>query len=393
MEKIYSIEELIIDDTFINYCYNANAHDVEKWNAYINSNNQADVEEAKRFVYGLGNMLASSQVNESFRKFKSLTEDISHVTKVKSLWKSIGRIAAAAIIILSVGGGIYLYQHNKKITAEDTKILAEVKPGSNKAILTLANGKRIALEEAKTGLLSNEGGTSVNKTSDGLLKYNDSQNEDSPPSFNKLEIPRGGQYQVVLSDGSKVWLNSASILIYPTSFDTKERKVELIGEAYFEIAKDKTKPFRVVSKEQTVEVLGTHFNISNYPDDMSVHTTLLEGSVRVVAKSTGSTQILKPGGQINISGNSIQIDQHADIEEVIAWKNGDFNFKGEDIKSIMRQLSRWYNIDVRYEGKVTDEVYYAKISRNKNISEVLKLLEQAEGVHFKIQERRIIVMQ
>lgn len=270
----------------------------------------------------------------------------------------------------------------------------DLPPGGNKATLTLANGQEINLSDAANGDLVKQQGISITKAADGQLVYHVSDKDNAhtgQPEYNTITTPKGGQYQIVLPDGSKVWLNAASYLKFPSTFARLvNRKVELSGEAYFEVAKDKAHPFIVESNKQTVEVLGTHFNISSYPDEQLIKTTLLEGSVSVNKSGTKESALLKPGEQLQLSSNNMEIVA-VDVQSEVAWKNGYFKFKDDRIEDIMQQLSRWYNIEVKYEGATTEELYSGRISRFKNISQVLNMIEDAQSVHFKIEGRRITV--
>ncbi len=301
-------------------------------------------------------------------------------------------VAAAVLIIISLG--IKFYQHRdsqKEVLVTNKKFVQDVAPGGNKAFLTLANGTKLSLTDANDGELARQAGISIVKTEDGQLVYNLSNtgNEGSKDHLlNTIETPRGGQYQINLPDGSRIWLNAASSLRYPVVFSGSERKVELKGEAYFEIAENKASPFRVVSNNQIVEVLGTHFNINSYPEEGNVRTTLIEGSVKV--RSGNNSAMLKPGQQSQV-GNSIHVTQ-ADTYETIAWKNGKTQFSNADIKTIMRMLSRWYDVEVEYQGEMIGTGFGGSVSRSKNISEILKLLELTGDVHFKIEGRRVTVM-
>lgn len=303
------------------------------------------------------------------------------------------RVAAAAAILLSLGIGSYYY-----ITKPNQEQIAQIQvndvvPGGNKAVLTLANGQHVVLTSAKNGRLAIQGNTEITKTADGNIVYNQTTGESAAISaltYNTVSTPVGGQYHLTLTDGTNVWLNAASSIKYPIAFTGGERKVEIFGEAYFEVAHNAAKPFRVRSNHQVVEVLGTHFNINSYADETATKTTLLEGSVKV----TGSNgfKFIKPGQQAVLSGNNLSVAQ-ADVEEAVAWKNGYFRFNDEKIASIMRKLSRWYNIDVSFEGKMLEEGFNGKISRYKNISQTLKMLEKTKAVHFKVEGRRVTVIQ
>lgn len=287
------------------------------------------------------------------------------------------RIAVAASILLCLSVGLYLAMRNNELQQFTVSAKNDVKPGRNKAILTLADGSVIDLDNAKTGEIAAQNGIIVRKTANGKLEYivKDVANANQAISTNLISTPRGGQYEVTLPDGTKVWLNAASSLKYPSSFAKNERKVELQGEAYFEVAKDKNRPFRVATKQQTVEVLGTHFNISAYNDEAQVKTTLLEGAVNV---SSGTNSLkLKPGQQalLNLADAKLHLNPNVDVDKEMAWKNDLFAFDNDDLKTIMRQISRWYDLDVVYQGKITDEKYVGEIPRNSNLSEVFKILE------------------
>lgn len=309
------------------------------------------------------------------------------------LWKPI--VAAASIFIVAALS-LYLYTNstqNKPV--RPVSHASHIKPGDNKAYLTLANGKKIVLSDAKNGTLVAQNGIQITKTTEGQLVYTVTGNNNSTSSdYNTIETPKGGQYQVRLPDGTNVWLNAASSLRYPSAFKGSERKVELSGEAYFEVAKNKKMPFRVISNTQTVEVLGTHFNVNSYLDEADTKTTLLEGSVRVKRNNSTTAVVIRPGQQASVKQNvndKINVAE-ADMEEVMAWKNNYFRFNNENIESVMRKISRWYNVDVEYKGAISDEEFNGTISRSKNIVQVLEMLEGTKSIHFKIEGRRIVVM-
>jgi len=311
-------------------------------------------------------------------------------------------IAVAASVLLFTFAGLYFLNHrDKKLTVATNKPLSlknDILPGGNKAILTLANGKQIVLTDARNGTLAIQHNTEIKKTADGKIVYainnpGTSANQNSGVQYNTITTPHGGQYTVILPDGSKVSLNAASSLTYPTAFSSDERKVELTGEAYFEVVHNPAKPFKVNSNGQTVEVLGTHFNINAYNDERAIKTTLLEGAVKISKGSRAA--VLKPGQQAQINNNDmnaeININSNADIEEAVAWKNGLFMFDGDNIQHIMRMVSRWYDVEVEYKGAVQDDVFGGSVSRFENVSEVLKILQLTGKVHFKIEGRKIIV--
>lgn len=311
-------------------------------------------------------------------------------------WKY-ASVAAAILLITSIG--IYFYrpnQHQVKPFSKSTAMLADVAPGGNKAVLTLANGAKVSLTDAKIGKVASQFGMSIHKTKDGDLVYANSGATDSPVAYNSVETPKGGQYQLTLADGTKVWLNAASSLRYPLRFPGDERKVELKGEAYFEVAKNKAKPFKVYTDHQVVEVLGTHFDINAYKDEPSTRTSLLEGSVRVSSFQSDSKIKIRPGQQSIVSSNSTQDIKvkNIDVDESVAWKNGYFMFDEEPLESILRKVARWYDVDIQYENIDSGKKLYfsGTLSKYSNVSKVLKKLELTESVHFKIDGRKIIVL-
>lgn len=312
--------------------------------------------------------------------------------KTIRLWPKIA-IAASILIALSAGVWFYTSSGDPERSAIHKNLLAQdISPGKNTATLSLDNGKTIHLSSAKSGVV-------IDPTN---LKYNDgtaianSEPGATDPTGNHAMLtattPRGGTYQIILPDGTKVWLNAASSIKFPSVFSkSKERKVQLTGEAYFEVTKDKTKPFIVATDKQEVEVLGTHFNINSYADEPSTTTTLLEGAVRVISATDKVTAVLKPGEEARLKENRMTVGS-ADMKEALAWKNGHFVFTGEDLAAIMRKISRWYDVEVDFRDDTQKVSFIGVISRNKNISSVLQRIEETGNVHFKIDGRRIIVM-
>lgn len=309
--------------------------------------------------------------------------------------------AAAATVFLLLSIGTYMMISSRSTKREIAKsntpgasYTGDIKPGSNKALLVLADGSTIILDSAANGTLSEQGNIKVQKLDNGLLAYSVNGKmitEKDEAFFNTISTPRGGQYQVTLSDGTKVWLNAASSIRFPVVFTGKERKVEITGEAYFEVAKNRNMPFKVKASSSEVEVLGTHFNVNSYDDEASIKTTLLEGSVKVSAGNNQTTKFLKPGQQAGINkAGRIDVVSGADTEEVVAWKNGLFIFNSTEVKSIMRQISRWYDVDVEYRGNINLH-FTGQLTRNENVTSVLEKLALTDEVHFKIDGKKIIV--
>lgn len=293
---------------------------------------------------------------------------------------------AAAMSLLLVTG-LYFYKARDSSQPMQTRLVNDVAPGSTKAVLRLADGSVIQLDATSTGTIAQQSGISIVKTEDGSIAYqvNDTENAVSSQQYNTIEIPRGGKYLVHLPDGSKVWLNAASTLKYPVFFkDHGERSVELSGEAYFSITHNKAQPFVVRTAHQEITVLGTEFNVNAYFDEANTTTTLLRGSVKVKANSLA---ILKPGQQTVLTKGHLKV-QTADTESATGWKNDLFLFYKTDMKSIMRQLERWYNVDVDI-STIPDNQFYGEIPRDVKLSQVLSMLEATSGLKFKIEGRRI----
>lgn len=297
-------------------------------------------------------------------------------------------IQVAALFLLIVGSGTFYWTRirhkpeNSGAIAARPKIVHDIGPGNNKAILTLANGSTLVLDQVKDGVMAHQSGAVVTKA-DSLLSYK-SDGKAAELTYNIITVPKGGQYRLILADGTKVWLNSLSSMRFPTAFQGNERTVELTGEGYFEVVKDPSRPFHVKTAAQTIDVLGTSFNINAYSDEKNVKTTLLEGGVRI--RSAGDRAVvLKPGQQSLLDKNGrLEVADDVDTEEVTAWKNELFQFNDRDIETIMRQIGRWYNVDVVFTGPVPGATYHGKISRRANVSEVLKILELG-GVSFTIE--------
>ncbi|HWK07431.1 MAG TPA: FecR domain-containing protein [Puia sp.] len=322
--------------------------------------------------------------------------DLNRTKRIPLYKRTWFRVAAAILAIVSVSGLYFVLTQKGQYPAvakKETKAPAgDVLPGSNKAVLVKSDGSEVVLEDANNQTIREKNGQEI-ANKNGALSYNTVNPVPVDKiMYNTVRVPRKGQYQLVLADGTKVWLNAESSLTYPTAFNGNERIVEITGEGYFEVAKNAEKPFHVIHDKIDVQVLGTHFNVNSYTDEKEAKITLLEGAVAVsTSPSTGSEVQLKPGQQARLGTNGkLRVLDDADIEEVMAWKEGRFQFKDADLKSIMRQLMRWYDIDVEYKGNIEDRFFTADISRNKNLSSVVKILELS-NIHCTIEGRTLIV--
>lgn len=306
-----------------------------------------------------------------------------------SIWKS---VAAAAVVTAVLGTGVWLLLKKDvpevaTVQPSTHGVLADATPGVYKAQLVLDDGSTIELDSAGNRKLAQQGNMQV-MNADGQLVYKKDATTKATALFNTLKTARGQMYPVKLSDGSAVWLNSSSSIRFPVAFTEQERRVEITGEAYFEVAHNDKKPFTVSVNGTEVQVVGTVFNINSYNDEGSMRTTLLKGAVKV--KKGDHQVMIKPGEQAQVVNDNIKVNKDVNITKEVAWKNGLFYFKNEDLKTIMRQISRWYNVDVVYEGNVSKEGISGKIYRNANLSEVLKLLNVLE-VNFKIEGKKLII--
>lgn len=339
-------------------------------------------ENNKEFIFN--NIMLLANTEEEIKK--------EHDERKKARVIRFRRIAIAASIIGLIASGTHLVMYvlkkeSKKISVHNFK--NDVSPGSNKATLTLADGSSIILDDAQDGAITQQGGAKVIKIGDKVSYH--STCKISEVEYNTITTPRGGQYQVELPDGSRVWINAASSLRFPTAFTGNERRVEINGEAYFEVAKNKSMPFIVKMNGAEVQVLGTHFNIMAYDDEGIVNTTLLEGSVKFV--SGDKISILKPNQQSQLSKDGqVKLVNDVDIDKVMAWKNGLFVFDNSDLETVMRQLSRWYDIDVVYRTRNVATSFVGEIPRTSKLSDILKVFELTSKLRFEIAGKKVIVM-
>lgn len=341
--------------------------------------------------------LIKAVTEQSTATNKEVNIPVKHIGFLKTNWL---RYAAAILIVFGIG----VYLLNTKQTKNPETALAkpfpiqnDILPGGNKAVLTLADGSTINLDSVSKGTLAQQGNTTVIKTEDGqLVYYHPSTGEakystNGEMSFNTMSTPRGGQYQLLLPDGTKVWLNAASSITYPTTFSAKERRVSITGEAYFEVTKDPSKKFIVNSGSISTEVLGTHFNMNTYKDDEVMKITLLEGSVKIVKGELSN--ILRPGQQAQAKerDKAIKIINNADLNQSIAWKNGIFNFNKLPLKDVMLQLGRWYNVEIVYEKNLPNISFYGEIGRDLKLRQVLNGLSGLR-IKFMLEDGKRLVV-
>jgi ferric-dicitrate binding protein FerR (iron transport regulator) len=314
--------------------------------------------------------------------------------------------AAAAVVLIVTGYALWVtVGRRSQVTGDKSEVAVHdvPAPSNTRAVITLADGSKVYLDSAGNGTIAQQNNVNVVKNGNGEINYTVAANGDQRTanslSYNTLFNPRGSKViSLTLSDGTKVWLNSESSLKYPTAFTANTREVEITGEAYFEVKHNSKKPFKVhLPNGSVVEDIGTAFNVNAYTDESDIKTTLIEGSVRVmlsgVEASTRNSVVLKPGQQavtVN-SSTPLRVTNNVNIDEVTAWKNGMFSFNGADIKTVMRELSRWYDVDVEYKDEIK-ETFFVKMDRNTNVSNVFKILQTTGGVHFNIEGKKITVL-
>ena len=362
--------------------------------------------ELVRLLEAEGELLMDSTAGEAGEKWEAVLQQVLSVDKtmgedgvrVRRIGYLFRRWSVAAILLLLFGGGTLLFLHGreaKPVVTVATKPAAPIQPGANKAILTLANGQQIILNNAQKGTIGQQGNIRVIKLDSGQLAYA-SPTVESPadqlakgPLYNTISTPRGGQYQVTLADGTKVWLNAESSIRFPTAFAGKNREVELTGEAYFEVKADKSKPFVVKAGQTETRVLGTNFNIMAYSDEGAVKTTLLDGAVSM-ALGTQST-LLQPGeqGQYD-AGRGNMTTRMVNTRAVVAWKDGYYFFDRTPVQNVMRQIARWYDVTIVYQGAVPKDEIVGKLPRTADVKDVLHIMELI-GIHFKIEGKTIVV--
>lgn len=315
----------------------------------------------------------------------------------KAAWFKMVPAAAAALVITTVGAIVYFGIRSKEkaeVKTETVAVVSDKAPGKDGAILRLANGEEIVLDDAVNGDLAIQGNTKITKQG-GLLAYNNSE-KSTEILYNTLSTPRGRQFRLALPDGSHAWLNAASSIKFPTSF-AKDREITVSGEVYLEVKKDAAKPFRVLTNGARIEVIGTHFNVNAYKDESTVKTTLVEGKVRIVNSKASAhnmqSVVITPGQQAQVKESGIQVIKKADINSALAWKNGLIVFNSADIKEVLRQISRWYDVDIEYRSEIKVPEFFGEIPRTVNLSDVLKIIELNSKLRFSVTGNKVTVTQ
>lgn len=361
---------------------------------------EALTELLKSYWYEAVNKGDHSTKWERDTKFEEMMAGLKAKTP-KASWqfRKVARLAAAVFFVMMLGPAVYfLFSGNDKqkiayTSTQEQRSKKNVLSNTGGAVLTLSSGQQIVLDSLHDGTLAIQENAKIISKS-GQIIYNDQVSSPDSLSYNTLSTAKGKQYQLILSDGSKVWLNAVSSIRYPVAFTEKERTVEITGEAYFEIAKNAERPFRVFANGVEVQVLGTHFNVNAYGDEAMVQTTLLEGSVKIIKEN--NIQVLKPGQQAQIHSSSsengeIKVLKDVNLDAVMAWKNGYFFFDQTSLAMVMRQIARWYDVEIVYDGNVPDRKFGGEIAHNTNISEVVEILKESK-VHCRLEDKKIVML-
>lgn len=360
---------------------------------YLENNDKPELQELMERNFR-EDLLSNQSHPESDRILHAIHETIEPAGKKRRLlvlpvWKKWTAIAASLIVI---SAGVYYLMNHLSLPEKDSLVQQhtyknDVAPGHNGAVLTLSDGKEIVLDSSSNGLLAMQGNIKIEKK-DGQIAYN---GRNGAVLYNHVSTNKGRQWVVVLPDGSKAWLNAASSIHYPLTFNSNERLVEITGEVYFDVVHNDRQPFRVKVADQLIEDIGTQFNINAYANEDMIRTTLVEGAVKL--SNTIGSVFIHPGQQafVNASSKKIQVAE-TNVEDVVAWKNGFFAFRNSDIYAVMRQLARWYDVDIRYEGAPAHQRFSGKIDRNLSLAQVLQILDETKA-HFRIEEdKRIVIL-
>lgn len=395
-----NLQALLQDESFINYCKRTDKEDIEKWEKWLQKypEHQQSIGELKATILALGYYSGEESVQANYFRLQQQIKKRSDQHRFKKIGKTVWFKIAAAVLAV---GAISLFLFRQQAPKETKAIVQQVgSPGKDAAVLTLKDGSVISLTDIRNGsVVALQGGVEIQKNKDGELVYRAvEQDAAATAAVNKITTNRGNQYQVILPDGSKAFLNANSTLTYPLKFAQNARTVRMTGEIYFEISKlemqtggDKKRiPFYVETAEQKIEVLGTHFNVNAYPDEPYTTTTLLEGSVRVTSLKRNESVLLKPG-QRSLLSERLRID-NTDSSQDVSWTQGDFVFKGEELSSLLRKISRWYNVDVECPQRLEKLKFDGMVSRSQPLSTIIDMLEITGKVKIKINGRRLIVI-
>jgi len=372
---------------------------------YVRTADPSEIQDLMRELFNQGegrtlDMDSAERILEMIHAKTGMSSEAIGISDIKrynirKLWTR-GLVAACLLALVGIGVRMIMGNSNRASAGASAAAFGKVAivpgdkaAGIDKASVTLSDGSVIVLDSAQRGVLAKQGSTSLFMEGNKLV-YKPSTGDSTRIFYNSITTPRGGEFHVELPDGSLVWLNDESSIRFPTAFSGKERRVEISGEAYFEIAKNASKPFFVNIRSSEIQVLGTHFNVSGYSDEAVLKTTLLEGSIKFVHGS--SSEILKPGQQARLADDgTIKIEDQVHLKVTTAWKEGYFRFEAADITTVMTQLSRWYDVDVVYAGEKPTDLFYADIPRDTRLSTVLKALEIASKLKFTIEQNKIIV--
>ena len=395
-----NLQALLQDESFINYCKRTDQEDIEKWEKWLQKypEHQQSIGELKATILALGYYSGEESVQANYFRLQQQIKKRSDQHRFKKIGKTVWFKIAAALLAV---GAISLLLFRQQAPKETKAIAQQVgSPGKDAAVLTLKDGSVISLTDIRNGsVVALQGGVEIQKNKNGELVYRAvEQDAAATAAVNKIATNRGNQYQVILPDGSKAFLNANSTLTYPLKFAQNARTVRMTGEIYFEISKlevqiggDKKRiPFYVETAEQKIEVLGTHFNVNAYPDEPYTTTTLLEGSVRVTSLKRNESVLLKPG-QRSLLSERLRID-NTDSSQDVSWTQGDFVFKGEELSSLLRKISRWYNVDVECPQRLEKLKFDGMVSRSQPLSTIIDMLEITGKVKIKINGRRLIVI-
>lgn len=401
MENAFTTtEDFLQDDSFLRYCMGVSEEDTRRWEDWIRENpdRQVPFEQARKIFDAINGQ--QGQLHAAVSQFRLLLrEHVANTTAqapaaltppARGQQRRLYWWAAAAVLVLVAATGWYQYSRYREQHLATARPIHDVQPGTTKAMLTLADGTAVPLDSTGASQFEEKDGTRINK-GQGSLVYDHSGNTTEKILFNTLATPRGGEYQITLPDGSRVWLNAASSLRFPTRFAGNDRTVYLNGEAYFEISPNAQQPFHVqLSDNQQITVLGTSFNVMNYADENNITTTLVTGKV-MVSRPDGQQAVLAPSQQAVITKGQNHITvSDADVDKTIAWKTGMFEFEDDDLPSIMRTIARWYDVEVVYNGNIPDQHYSGSIRKTSTLSQALRILQTA-GIQYSITNKTITI--